>query len=41
MIKGNDLFAVKEARTFEEATSKAADVLLRQLRKHKEKIRGK
>jgi putative sigma-54 modulation protein len=41
MIKGNDLFAVKEARTFEEATSKAANVLLRQLRKHKEKIRGK
>ncbi|MBC8316091.1 MAG: ribosome-associated translation inhibitor RaiA [Bacteroidetes bacterium] len=41
MIKGNDLFVVKEAKTFEEATSKAADVLRRQLRKHKEKLRSK
>ncbi|MBL7138066.1 MAG: ribosome-associated translation inhibitor RaiA [Bacteroidales bacterium] len=41
MVKGNDLFAVKEAKTFEEATSKATDVLRRQLRKHKEKQRGK
>lgn len=41
IVRGNDLFAVKEARTFEEAASKAADVLRRQLRKHKEKLRGK
>ena len=41
MIRGNDLFAVKEATTFEEATSKATDVLRRQLRKHKEKLRSK
>jgi len=41
MIKGNDLFAIKEAKTFEEAISKAADVLRRQLRKYKEKLRGK
>ncbi|MFH1161563.1 MAG: ribosome-associated translation inhibitor RaiA [bacterium] len=41
MIKGNDLFAVKESKSFEEAITKAADVLLRQIRKHKEKIRGK
>ena len=41
MVKGNDLFAVKEAATFEEAISKATDVLRRQLRKHKEKLRSK
>ncbi|MFH1297768.1 MAG: HPF/RaiA family ribosome-associated protein [Bacteroidota bacterium] len=41
MVKGNDLFAVKEAKTFEEAASRATDVLRRQLRKHKEKQRGK
>lgn len=41
MVKGNDLFVVKEAKTFEEATSMATDVLRRQLRKYKEKQRGK
>jgi len=41
MVKGNDLFVVKEAKTFEEATSKATEVLSRQLRKYKEKVRGK
>jgi len=40
VIKGNDLFAEKAAKTFEESTSKAIDVLRRQLRKYKEKIRG-
>lgn len=41
MVKGNDLFVVKEAKTFEEAISLALDVLRRQLRKYKEKQRGK
>lgn len=41
MVKGNDLFVVKEAKTFEEATSRATEVLSRQLRKYKEKVRGK
>jgi putative sigma-54 modulation protein len=41
MVKGNDLFVVKEAKTFEEATSVATDVLRRQLRKYKEKQRRK
>lgn len=41
MVKGNDLFVVKEAKTFEEAASMAMDVLRRQLRKYKEKQRGK
>ncbi len=41
LIRGNDLFAVRESKSFEESVAKAADVLLRQIRKHKEKIRGK
>lgn len=41
IIKGYDLFAVKVAKTFEEAVTKASDALRRQLRKHKEKLRGK
>ena len=41
MIKGNDLFVMKEAKTFEEATSKATDALRQQIRRHKEKLRGK
>lgn len=41
MVKGNDLFVVKEAKTFEEAISRTTDVLRRQLRKYKEKQRGK
>ena len=39
-IPGNDLLATKEAKTFEEATDMTCDVLKRQLRKHKEKVRG-
>jgi putative sigma-54 modulation protein len=39
-IPGNDLHAAKEAKSFEEATDLASDVLRRQLRKHKEKARG-
>jgi len=41
MVRGNDLFVVKAAKTFEEAISKTTDVLRRQLRKYKEKQRGK
>jgi putative sigma-54 modulation protein len=39
-IPGNDLHATKDAKSFEEATDMASDVLKRQLRKHKEKVRG-
>jgi putative sigma-54 modulation protein len=39
-IPGNDLHVAKEAKTFEEATDLVSDVLRRQLRKHKEKVRG-
>ncbi len=38
-IPGNDLFAKKQSKSFEEATDNAADALRRQLMKHKEKIR--
>jgi putative sigma-54 modulation protein len=40
LVPGNDLYSVKQARTFEEASTKAIDVARRQLRKHKEKLRG-
>lgn len=39
IIKGNDLFAKKQSKTFEEAVDNAVDALRRQLTKHKEKIR--
>lgn len=39
-IKGNDLFAKKQSKSFEEATDQACDALERQLKKHKEKVRG-
>lgn len=39
MIPGNDLFAKKQAKSFEEATDNAVDALRRQIRKHKEKLR--
>lgn len=39
IIKGNDLFAVKESKSFEEATDLAAEALRKQLVKYKEKIR--
>ena len=39
-IPGNDLHATKDAKSFEEATDMVSDVLKRQLRKHKEKVRG-
>lgn len=40
MIPGNDLFSKKQAKTFEEAIDNAVDALKRQLKKHKEKIKG-
>ncbi len=39
-IKGYDLFAKKEAITFEAAIDLAAEALRKQLVKHKEKVRG-
>ena len=39
-IPGYDLFAKKQARTFEESTDLAVEALRKQLVKHKEKIRG-
>jgi putative sigma-54 modulation protein len=40
LIKGYDLFAKKEATTFEAAIDLAAEALRKQLVKHKEKVRG-
>ena len=37
-IKGNDLFAKKQSKTFEEATDTAVDALRKQLDKHKSKF---
>ncbi len=38
-IKGNDLYAKKQSKTFEEATDSAIEALKRQLTKYKDKIR--
>ncbi|MCK9219444.1 MAG: ribosome-associated translation inhibitor RaiA [Bacteroidales bacterium] len=40
LIKGYDLFAKKEALTFEAAIDQATEALRKQLVKHKEKVRG-
>jgi ribosomal subunit interface protein len=40
VVKGYDLFAKKEAATFEGAIDLATDALRKQLVKHKEKVRG-
>jgi putative sigma-54 modulation protein len=40
IIKGYDLFAKKEANTFEAAIDLASDALRKQLVKHKDKVRG-
>jgi putative sigma-54 modulation protein len=37
-IRGNDVFAKKQSKTFEEATDLTIDALRRQLLKHKTKI---
>jgi putative sigma-54 modulation protein len=39
-ISGNDLFAKRQCKTFEEATDEVIDALKKQLTKHKEKQRG-
>lgn len=40
LVKGYDLFAKKEAATFESAIDQVAEALRKQLVKHKEKVRG-
>jgi putative sigma-54 modulation protein len=40
LIPGYDLFAKKQAKSFEEATDQATEALRKQLVRHKEKIRG-
>ena len=37
MVPGNDLFAKRQCRTFEEATDQVVEALRRQLKKQKEK----
>jgi putative sigma-54 modulation protein len=39
-IPGNDLFAQKHSKTFEESTDEAVDAVKQQILKHKEKLRG-
>ena len=39
-IPGNDLFAKKQAQSFEQATDTAVEALRKQITKHKQKIRG-
>ncbi|HOW32185.1 MAG TPA: ribosome-associated translation inhibitor RaiA [Bacteroidales bacterium] len=39
-VRGNDLFAKKQSKSFEEATDTAIEALRRQLTRHKEKMRG-
>jgi putative sigma-54 modulation protein len=39
-VRGNDLFAKKQCKSFEEATDSAVEALRKQLSKRKEKIKG-
>ncbi|PIQ16511.1 MAG: ribosomal subunit interface protein [Flavobacteriales bacterium CG18_big_fil_WC_8_21_14_2_50_32_9] len=39
IIPGNDAFAKKQCKSFEEATDTAVEALRRQLKKHKEKLK--
>jgi putative sigma-54 modulation protein len=39
-IPGNDLFAKKQAKTFEEAIDSTVDALKKQITRHKEKVKG-
>jgi putative sigma-54 modulation protein len=39
-IPGNDIMAKEQCKTFEEATDLCMEVLSRQIKKHKEKIKG-
>nr|NQU93369.1 ribosome-associated translation inhibitor RaiA [Bacteroidota bacterium] len=38
-VRGNDLYAKKQSKSFEESTDSAVEALRRQLIKHKEKMR--
>lgn len=40
-IPGNDLFVKKQSKSFEASTDIAVEALRRQLKKHKEKLRGR
>jgi putative sigma-54 modulation protein len=40
LIPGNDLFAKKQAKSFEEAVDNAVDALKKQIKRHKEKVKG-
>lgn len=40
VIRGNDLFASKQCKSFEEATDQSIDALKKQLQKYKDKKRG-
>jgi putative sigma-54 modulation protein len=40
LVRGSDLFAKKQSKSFEEATDTAVEALRRQLTRHKEKMRG-
>lgn len=39
-IPGNDVFAKKQSKTFEESTDDCIEALRKQLKKHKEKLKG-
>jgi putative sigma-54 modulation protein len=39
-IPGNDLFAKKQAKSFEEAVDSAVDALKKQIKRRKEKVKG-
>ncbi len=39
-VRGNDLYAKKQSKSFEESTDNAVEALRRQLIKHKQKERG-
>ncbi|MBR9832617.1 ribosome hibernation-promoting factor, HPF/YfiA family [Acidiluteibacter ferrifornacis] len=39
-IPGNDLFAKKTSKSFEESTDEVTEALRRQIKRHKEKVRG-
>ena len=41
VIPGNDLLASAQCKSFEEATTKAADALMKQIEKHKTKLHSK
>lgn len=40
IVRGNDLFAKKQCKTFEEAIDGSVEALRKQIKKYKEKLRG-